>query len=284
MFKTGSPLLDLSLGGGLPTGVIEVYGGPSSGKTSLALSIAREAFLEGSPTVFINQESRASPDYIRSHVSSCVYAAPRHGEAAIETAYQALRAGAKVVVIDTTDAIVPLSELELAVGSRTPLAQKRLIYHGFKVLSEECKRQDSIVVATSQVRVNPKEVRPKPKSSFSSIFRRLSDAVLRVQRGPSRFDYGATTYVDIEVRVDRLLGHPPYGTTESRLWSGIGFDRGYELLHALLKVGAVKRAGPFFKGSGISLGPGYDKARKSINSDYSRYEEVLREQISNSGY
>ena len=56
-FSTGIPLLDMALGGGVPVGISEIYGQDGSGKTCLALSLMREATINGHITGFVNVET-----------------------------------------------------------------------------------------------------------------------------------------------------------------------------------------------------------------------------------
>ena len=52
-FSTGSIMLDLALGGGLPRGrIVEIYGPESSGKTSLAVHCMREMQRQGGTARF----------------------------------------------------------------------------------------------------------------------------------------------------------------------------------------------------------------------------------------
>ena len=59
--STGSPSLDLAIGiGGVPRGrIVEIYGPESSGKTTLALSIAAQSQKEGGVVAFIDAEQPA---------------------------------------------------------------------------------------------------------------------------------------------------------------------------------------------------------------------------------
>ena len=62
---TGALSLDYALGiGGVPRGrIVEVYGPESSGKTTLALSIAAEAQALGGTVAFIDAEHALDPIY-----------------------------------------------------------------------------------------------------------------------------------------------------------------------------------------------------------------------------
>lgn len=67
--RTGSIGLDIATGiGGIPKGMItQLIGEYSSGKTSLALMIARNAQKQGTPVVFIDAEYSLTPSHARVH-------------------------------------------------------------------------------------------------------------------------------------------------------------------------------------------------------------------------
>src|SRR5439155_14714237 len=65
--STGSLAIDLALGvGGLPKGrVIEIFGPESSGKTTLALTVVRNAQNEGGVAAYIDAEHALDPAYMK---------------------------------------------------------------------------------------------------------------------------------------------------------------------------------------------------------------------------
>jgi recombination protein RecA len=89
VISTGSPSLDLALGiGGLPRGrIIEIYGPESSGKTTIALSVAAQAQKEGGNVAFIDTEHALDPEYAKRigvDVEKLVLSQPDSGEDALK--------------------------------------------------------------------------------------------------------------------------------------------------------------------------------------------------------
>jgi len=274
-FETGAPLLNAILGGGLPTGVTEIYGPDSVGKTSLALDVGRESFYQNNPVLFINMENTAGPDFIRATIPNCLYTKPLCGEAAIDAAYAAIRSGVKVIIIDSSDAMIPRIELFSLVGEREYSAQARLLFHGMDVLREEAKRYGCCVIVTSQIRYNLAVGNKKLQSSFAKVFRNIADCRLKLSKVRSKSEYGATKYTVINVEVKKLIHAPPLRSENIYLWTGKGFDRNYELLRALEQAGIAVRGGAYFKVKGFTLGPGYDEATKQIQQHYNRLKDEI---------
>ena len=71
VIPTGSFSLDAALGvGGMPRGrIIEIFGPESSGKTTLALHIVREAQRKGGLCAFVDAEHALDPEYAKKNRS-----------------------------------------------------------------------------------------------------------------------------------------------------------------------------------------------------------------------
>ncbi|MCA9295211.1 MAG: DNA recombination/repair protein RecA, partial [Phycisphaerales bacterium] len=89
--STGALSIDLALGGrGVPRGrIIEVFGPESSGKTTLALTIAANAQKAGGVAAFIDAEHALDPTYAKAlgvDLESLLISQPDSGEQALEIA------------------------------------------------------------------------------------------------------------------------------------------------------------------------------------------------------
>lgn len=89
--STGSLALDIALGvGGVPKGrIIEIYGPESSGKTTIALSIAAEAQKNGRAAAFVDAEHALDPIYAKKlgvDTDELIVSQPDTGEEALEIA------------------------------------------------------------------------------------------------------------------------------------------------------------------------------------------------------
>jgi RecA/RadA recombinase len=276
-FSTGMPLLDDALGGGIPVGLSEIFGEDNSGKTCLALSILREAAINGEITGFVNAENRADPNFIDKLTGGLsIHVVPKNGEAAIEAAYSLIMRGVKVVCIDTTDALVPAAEDSLLVGNRIRLGQKRLVFHGYSMLREASKRRGAAVIVTSQVRVNPNEFRPKKKSSFHVVTSKLAGCRIGLSKGSETSAYGTRHFTTIRASIEKNAGRPPLSEEILYLWSGKGFSRSFELFRALASK-KLKRRGAYWKNDSVTLGPGYASATDQVRENYNYYRGLLDE-------
>ena len=102
--STGTISLDLALGGrGLPRGrVIEIFGPESSGKTTLALTVAANAQKDGGVAAMIDAEHALDPTWAKKlgvNLDELLVSQPDTGEQALEICELLVRSNAVDVVI-----------------------------------------------------------------------------------------------------------------------------------------------------------------------------------------
>ncbi len=131
--STGSIAIDLSLGvGGMPRGrIIEIYGGESSGKTTLALHVVAEAQKKGGVCAFVDAEHAMDPDYAQKigvDIDKLLISQPDSGEQALQIVETLVRSKAvDVIVIDSVAALTPKAEIEGEIGDQHIGRQARLM-------------------------------------------------------------------------------------------------------------------------------------------------------------
>ena len=113
--STGSLGLDIALGvGGLPKGIIEIYGPESSGKTTLTLQTIAQCKTRRL-AAFIDAEHALDPVYAEAlgvDLESLIVSQPDTGEQALEVTDMLVRSGAvDLVVIDSVAALTPKAKL-----------------------------------------------------------------------------------------------------------------------------------------------------------------------------
>ena len=111
--STGSPTLDYALGiGGIPRGrVVEIYGGESTGKSSLALSVVAEAQAQGQICAYVDAEHAMDLTYAKTlgvDVDNLLFSQPSTGEEAMSIVKALARTGkVGMIVVDSVAALTP---------------------------------------------------------------------------------------------------------------------------------------------------------------------------------
>src|SRR5690242_5078264 len=111
--STGCLSLDLALGGkGIPRGrIVEIFGPESSGKTTLALTVAANAQKSGGVAAFIDAEHALDPSWARKigvNIDDLLVSQPDSGEQALEICELLVRSSAvDLIVVDSVAALIP---------------------------------------------------------------------------------------------------------------------------------------------------------------------------------
>jgi recombination protein RecA len=168
---TGSLSLDLALGVmGIPRGrVIEIYGGESTGKTTLSLSIIAEAQKMGGVAAFIDAEHALDPDYaqrIGVNVDDLLISQPDSAEQGLQIVESLVRSGeVDVIVVDSVAALVPKTEVAGEMGELQIGLQARLMSQALRKLSSIVSKTKTIVIFLNQTRMKIGIVFGTPHSS-----------------------------------------------------------------------------------------------------------------------
>lgn len=166
--STGSLYLDKLLGtntksgnSGLPLGrIVELYGKPSSGKSSLCYKMVVEAQKRGLQCAWFDCEQsfeRERAQAVGVDVSKLFYTQETLGERIFEMISEMLRQeSVDVVVIDSVASMIPIAELEKSMEDSTGMAEvARMMSRGLRKLTALNKTQKALIVFINQLRTNP---------------------------------------------------------------------------------------------------------------------------------
>ena len=269
-YRTGIQQLDSTLSGGLPSGISEIFGEDSSGKSTLCFSVMREASLRGLPTSLIQSDGYPDAEYIKGcGVGNCVTVVPTHLESAFFAAHKLITSGVKVVVIDTlTNLECSLDYENLLVGERVKYAKSESVIGGLEILRELAKDRKALVIVVNQLRTPIGNLNPKPTSALHKIMGKLTSTRIQTFRESERNEYGELYYAKIRFLIKKSVKSPPRAEAWGFLFNERGFDPGFELLRHLLYTGKLESAGSYFRlPDGSTIGPGYEEAAKQINEN-----------------
>ena len=157
---TGDYGLDSALGiGGVPKGrIIEIYGPESSGKTTIALSIVREAINAGGTALYVDAENAFDIAYAENMginvQEDLLISQPSSGQQALQIIERALRTKAlDVIVVDSVAALTPREELEGTMEDMQMGAQARMLSKGLRKINGFIKEANTTVIFINQLRM-----------------------------------------------------------------------------------------------------------------------------------
>jgi len=156
---TGFRALDAVLGvGGLPRGhIVEWFGPPSCGKTTLALQTVAHVQQNGSVAAWIDADRTFDPSYAAAlgvTLERLPLARPESAEEALEMARQLLDSGAvDPLVVDSAAALIPRLELRAGIGDGGSGLQGRVLASGLRKMCFTLRRSDSAALFLNQNRI-----------------------------------------------------------------------------------------------------------------------------------
>jgi recombination protein RecA len=157
LLPTGFAVLDQALGGGLPRGgIVEIFGPPGSGKTTLSVAIVANLERHGGGAAWIDAEHSFDPALPARWGLSLVrlpVVQPESAEQAFSMALSLAGSGAlELLVIDSAAALVPSLELETGLGASGPGLQSRVLAAGLRKLAAGIAKTNCVVLFLNQIR------------------------------------------------------------------------------------------------------------------------------------
>ena len=283
VIPTGSIALDMALGvGGVPRGrVIEIYGPESSGKTTLALHIVREAQRQGGLAAYVDAEHALDPDYAKRlgvKVNELLISQPDTGEQALEIVESLVRSGSiDVIVVDSVAALTPQAEIEGEMGQLHIGLQARLMSHALRKLTAVVAKSRTTIIFINQIRMkigvmfgNPEDTPGGRALKFYASVRIEVRRAAQIKKGEEIVG----NQVNAKIAKNKVA--PPFQRAEFYIFYSEGIARDAELLTLGEKHGLVKKAGASYTFEGTRLGQGFDNARTFLKANPKLADDIAK--------
>lgn len=282
---TGSLGLDAALGvGGLPRGrIVEIFGPESSGKTTLALHVVREAQKKDGICAYIDAEHAMDPEYAKKigvKIDDLLISQPDTGEQALEIVESLVRSGKlDVIVIDSVAALTPKDEIEGDMGQQHVGKQARLMSQALRKLTAIVARSKTIVIFINQIRMqigvmwgNP-ETTPGGKAlKFYTSVRIDVRRIAQIKKGEE------IVGGRVRAKIVKNKVAAPFKQTEFDLMYNEGISEDGEIIALGEKFGIVQKAGAGSYAYGeVKLGRGYDATRSFLRDNPKVKSEILKQ-------
>jgi len=158
--SSGSMALNEALSGNPFVGFVwgrigEFYGWEGCGKTTLALHLIAEGQRLKVPCGYVDAEHALDPEYmarIGVDLNKLLVSQPDSGEHALKIAEAMIRAGIKIIVVDSVAALVPQAEIDGDMGDAHIGLQARLMGQAMRKLSGKVAKGKAIVIFINQLR------------------------------------------------------------------------------------------------------------------------------------
>ena len=279
--STGSLSLDLALGVmGIPRGrVIEIYGGESTGKTTLSLSIIAEAQKMGGVAAFIDAEHALDPDYaqrIGVNVDDLLISQPDSAEQGLQIVESLVRSGeVDVIVVDSVAALVPKAEVAGEMGELQIGLQARLMSQALRKLSSIVSKTKTIVIFLNQTRMKIGVVFGNPETTPGGLALKFYSSVRIELRRIAQIKQGESIIGNrIKAKIVKNKVAAPFKTAEFDIYYNEGISKYSEAINLGVKEEIVKKSGAYFSYGDIKLGAGIEKAKEFLKENPKILKEI----------
>lgn len=298
VIPTGALPLDIAIGiGGVPKGrVVEIFGPESSGKSTLCLSVVAQAQKQGGTAAYIDAEHAMDPVYAKKigvDIDNLLISQPDSGEQALEITEQLVRSAAvDLIVIDSTAALVPRSEIEGEMGQASVGVQARLMSQALRKLTAILSKSKTCIIFINQLRQKIGVMFGNPETTPGGLALKFYSSVrldIRRLEAIKRGDVVVGSHVRVKVVKNKMS--PPFRQAEFDILFGSGISREGAVLDMGAQSGIIEKGGAWFVYKGEKLGQGHENAKDylaqnpKIMADLekqirSRYLEPSKEELS----
>lgn len=287
---TGSIAMDLALGvGGMPRGrIIEIYGGESSGKTTLSLHVIAEAQKRGGTCAFVDAEHAMDPDYARRigvNTDDLLISQPDSGEQALQIVETLVKTGdIDVIVVDSVAALTPQREIEGEIGDQHIGLQARMMSQAMRKLTGIMAKTKTIVIFINQTRQKVGLVFGNPETTPGGLALKFYASV-RVNLTRTAQIKGGDEIIGnrVKAKVVKNKVAAPFKTAEFDIYYNEGISKSGDALRTGLNFGIVKQAGAFFSFEGEKIGQGTEASKAWFREHPEAIEKIKLAAIEKGG-
>jgi recombination protein RecA len=279
---TGSWALDKALGvGGVPRGrVIEVFGQPSSGKSTVSLSIIAEAQKQKLDSAFIDAECALSISLAKGvgvNIDKLYISQPDYGEQALDLAIMLVESGKfAFIVIDSVAALIPKAELDGSMTDQQMGLQARMMGKALRKLTTITASTNTSVVFINQVRdkIGGFGFGPKSDTPGGKALKFFSSVRLDVKRTGSLKHGEKIIGNKLKIIVVKNKLAPPFGEANTELIFGKGFNKEGEVLDLAIEKDIIEKTGSWFSYNEEKIGQGRPGVCEYLRENNEVLEEI----------
>ena len=279
--STGTLSLDLAIGGrGLPKSrVVEIFGPESSGKTTLALTVAANAQKAGGVAAFIDAEHALDPSWVKRlgvNLDELLVSQPDTGEQALEICEMLVRSNAvDVIVIDSVAALIPRAEIEGEMGDTHVALQARLMSQALRKLTGAISKSGCVVIFINQLREKIGVMFGSPETTPGGRALKFYASVrIDIRRIGAIKEADRTIGSRVRARIVKNKIAPPFRNAEFDIMYDEGISASGDLVDMAVSDEIISKSGAWFSYGGVRLGQGRENAKLFLRENPDLFQEV----------
>ncbi len=281
--STGCLSLDLALGGkGIPRGrIIEIFGPESSGKTTLALTVAAMAQKDGGVAAVIDAEHAMDPVWSRKlgvNIDNLLVSQPDSGEQALEICELLVRSNAvDVIIVDSVAALIPKAEIEGEMGDAIVGVQARLMSQAMRKLTGIIARSNCTVIFINQIREKIGVMYGSPETTTGGRALKFYASVrIDIRRTGAIKEGEVTIGSRTRARVVKNKVAPPFREAEFDIMYDSGISGEGDLVDLGVDANVVQKSGAWYSYGEIRVGQGREAAKQFLKDNAELAKDIRK--------
>lgn len=281
VIPTGIMPLDFALGvGGIPRGKItDLFGLPSTGKSSLCLTVIAQAQKMGLQVGYIDTEYSLDLEYARKFgvdTDNMVIVTPDCGEEAFTALETMVNEKFGIVVVDSVSGMVPRAEAEAEFGKPPMGGQARLMSQGLRKMVGPIAKNNTAVIFINQLRQNLMGGTYNPYTSTGGMALRFYASIrLEMTSTGALMSKDKAVGYTMLFRTRKNKVAPVAEKCEVRYFFEGGFEQDGDIIEMAEERGILTRSGNTIFHGETKLGVGKEKAREAIEADHALKQKLI---------
>lgn len=284
VISTGSLSLDISLGiGGIPRGrFTEIVGPESSGKTTLALTLAKEAMNLGENVLYLDAERSLDAEYVSNIVGDfdtdkLIILSPQTAENFFSVAEDAINSGVfGLIILDSLGGVSPEKELTDELTDANVALLPRLLTKWLRRNSFMVREQNVAFVFLNQVRDNIGSYMKGYVSPGGNALKHYESIKIKLTKGGKIDVKGDIQGVLTKFTVAKNKLAPPFRSSIIPIVFGKGVDYYRDVLEFATKLGVIRRAGAYYRFEEVTLGQGIAKSKQYLSTNEETLDKIIQ--------
>lgn len=265
VIPTGSISLDVSIGvGGIPRGKItELFGSESSGKTTLAMSVVKNAIKLGLKSLYIDAENMLDYGLLKDMVGTdfnaeqLVILNPETAEDAFNMIEMGLHSGDfQLVILDSIGSMAPLKEQEDAFEDANVALLARLVTKFLRRNAHVIAEKNIALLLLNQVRSKIGAYMASFETPGGHALKHFASLRISLSRGQEMKIGNETVGIMTKFVIKKNKLSAPFRSFTIPIVFGKGIDEFSDAVDFCSTLGVIKKKGSYYKFEDTTLGQG----------------------------
>ncbi len=283
VFSTGSLLLDRITGiGGYPQKrIIEIYGQPSTGKTTLAIYAIKsiQTVFPTKKVVFLDVERTLNLEYVKQcgvKTTDLILLRPKNAEETFNLIVDFLKTNLiSLIIVDSVAALLPQKEEGNKMENDTIGLQARLMSKALRKINYLLSAKTATIIFINQTREKIKKFFGNPEiTSGGNALRFYASLRIQLRRISSTNSKKSSFLTQAKVVKNKLA--PPFQICELEFLYNHGIKQEWEIIKLGLEQKIITKKGNWFWYNEYRLGLGYEQVLSFLLKEPNIKQSILK--------